>query len=171
MKKSLVADILHATLAGALIWGTSKAEEIILKSSSVPTVYQNQCIVPITRDMRTENGVSYGWLYDQGLVTNNNMRVAYENAAKADNDGDGFSNGEEYILGSNPKDRNSIPKLEHDMSKHELSWKCVPGFDYVVQSKDSLAQKDWRDVSTNSCPYKIPQDKKQAFYRLDVRQR
>jgi hypothetical protein len=62
---------------------------------------------PITRDMTTTDGINFGWLYDNKLVVNTGSTESYNASANLDSDGDGFSNGEEYITGTNPTNSNS----------------------------------------------------------------
>ena len=63
--------------------------------------------VPITRQMKTSEGINFGWLYDRGFVATNSAgsvtnTADFEIAAGGNADGDGYTNGEEYIAGTNP---------------------------------------------------------------------
>ena len=67
-----------------------------------------------------------------------------------DTDGDGQTDLQEYLAGTDPTDRNSIfkatplsPPVNGALS---LNWKAQPGMFYRVQYKSSLSESNWTDL-------------------------
>ena len=165
------------TVAGGMFIWNAGLGDIVNKYVSVIATPQPGVVVPITRNMTTTNGVNFGWLYDNHLVPTNQYGMAtnsvdFNTAANADSDGDGFSNKDEYVLGSDPKDKFSLPTINYDSEKQELGWTPVNGWDYVIQAKTNLNASKWTDISTNKYPkstYQITPELKQAFFKIEAR--
>jgi len=98
----------------------------------------------------------------------------------ADSDGDGMTNRQEFLAGTDPNDRGSLFKLDgflHDPAKGEqtLTWRAKRGVRYRVQSSENLSS--WTtDNSTEllgndgdvSLSIKPVGNKTKLFYRLQV---
>jgi hypothetical protein len=98
----------------------------------------------------------------------------------ADSDGDGMTNRQEFLAGTDPSDRGSLFKLDgflHDPAKGEqtLTWRAKRGVRYRVQSSENLSS--WTtDNSTEllgndgdvSLSIKPVGNKTKLFYRLQV---
>jgi hypothetical protein len=173
--KKIVLDKILATVAGGMfIWNAGLGDVVnkYVTASSDSTVKLG-CYVPITRSMVTTNGVNFGWLYDHGLVADNNSSASYQEAANADSDGDGLSNAQEYAFGSEPKVSNSVSNIRLDIANKKLSWgSSNSNYTYVVQSRTNLVSGDWQEISTVNYPtnkFDIPTDNKQEFYKIEAR--
>jgi len=139
--------ILGLTLLSGLAFGQAIYQN---STSKLLNTNPKEVLVPIVRQMKTSGGVSFGWLYDNGLVRKNsdgkvNSSEEFERAAKRDYDCDGHSNGEEYILGTNPKKRD---KLEYQLKqgKEGIEISTKPNIEnriYEVFSKTNLESKTW----------------------------
>jgi sugar lactone lactonase YvrE len=72
-------------------------------------------------------------------------------AANLDPDGDGASNWQEYVAGTNPMDPTSALKLMTSGSSPNFSvqWPSVPGKTYMVQSSASLFSTNWTILASN----------------------
>ena len=100
--------------------------------------------------------------------------------ADADSDGDGMTNQQEFLAGTDPNDRGSLLKLDgflHDPAKGEqtLTWRAKRGVRYRVQSSENL--NSWiSDNSTEllgndgdvSLSIKPVGNKTKLFHRLQV---
>lgn len=167
MKKTL-DKILVAVAGGLFLWEIGLGQ--IVMQAVFPEGPVSGVRVPITRLQKTSNGTSFGWLYDQGLVPTNQYGMAtnsadFETASLADADGDGFSNGSEYITGSDPKQSNSFFRVQ--MNGTLLSWEAVPGRVYEIQRTDRLT-----DAFTTAESLEYPTNTFSAsagFYRVNVR--
>jgi hypothetical protein len=163
MKTRLLDKLLMVVAAGLFVWELGLGD--FVKSLDFPSGPVSGILVPITRLQKTSNGTSFGWLYDQGLVSNNNSSASYEEAALADSDGDGISNGTEYITGTDPKQSNSVFCVQS--AGMILSWPAVTGRVYEVLRADRLA-----DAFTNAATVEYPTNTFSAsagFYRVNVR--
>jgi hypothetical protein len=162
MKTRLFDKLLMVVAGGFFLWEIGLGQIVMQTLSSEPV---SGVRVPITRLQKTSNGTSFGWLYDQGLVSNNNSSASYEEASLADADGDGFSNGSEYITGSDPKQSNSYFRVQ--MNGTLLSWAAVTGRVYEIQRTDRLTE-----AFTNAATIEYPTNTFSAaagFYRVNVR--
>ncbi len=80
-------------------------------------------------------------------------------AAALDADGDGVSNWAEYKAGTNPKDANSVLRLQSRMDKSELGadgkpavilyWSSVEGTRYIIEAAASLSNPQWTPVAND----------------------
>jgi len=72
-------------------------------------------------------------------------------AANLDPDGDGASNWQEYLAGTNPMDPASVLQLTPmtSSSSFTLQWPSVPGKTYMVQSSASLFSTGWATTASN----------------------
>ncbi|MBP5226868.1 MAG: hypothetical protein J6336_05735, partial [Kiritimatiellae bacterium] len=92
----------------------------------------------------TEIPVPYAWLSGKGVVTGND----YEAAAKADTDGDGFDNWEEYLCDSDPKDPASYLRMTGITVRDGVG---VPAYlpsaspygSFILEGTDSLTLPLW----------------------------
>jgi hypothetical protein len=72
-------------------------------------------------------------------------------AADLDPDGDGASNWQEYVAGTNPMDPNSVLQLTPGTPSpgFSLQWPSVVGKTYLVQSSVSLFSTNWATTASN----------------------
>jgi hypothetical protein len=72
-------------------------------------------------------------------------------AANLDPDGDGASNWQEYVAGTNPMDPASVLQLTPlaPSPNFNLQWPSVPGKTYRVQSSASLFSTNWFTTASN----------------------
>jgi Tol biopolymer transport system component len=96
--------------------------------------------------------------------------------AQDDADGDGMSNLQEFLAGTDPTSPASLLSLEiqvqiSSLNNVMLSWPAVPGKVYRVQSKDDLNNAVWSEIPgatvvglKGSCP--IPAGPSTRFYRV-----
>ncbi len=93
-----------------------------------------------------------------------------------DADGDGFSNLQEFLSGTDPMDPQSFLKIEiapaDSVSQTaSLTWPSVPGKSYQVQYRTNLTDPAWLNfgpaiVATNSISIAVPLTSSTGFYRV-----
>lgn len=92
------------------------------------------------------NGLPIAWLMTYFATTNV--------SAAADPDGDGQSNQQEYLAGTNPNDANSVLKITsvtHGRTTPSytiLGWNSVPTRFYAIQYRTNLLTGSWADYVT-----------------------
>ena len=96
--------------------------------------------------------------------------------AQDDADGDGMSNLEEYLAGTNPTDPTSVFRLqitgEVSGSGAVLNWTAMPGRGYQLEYKNELSDPAWQAapgtpfVAGNLGTLGIPADQPSRFYRI-----
>jgi hypothetical protein len=97
-----------------------------------------------------------------------------ERVASADPDGDGFSNAEEFALGTepgHPGSRFAIHQAASTGNLFTISWSSVAGKTYRLQARPSLGAGAWQDVgapvtATNSTSSTTHAATGQHFYRV-----
>jgi hypothetical protein len=76
--------------------------------------------------------------------------------AAADADGDGASNWQEYVAGTDPTDPSSVLRVSTDQAVAQQSqdcvvrWPSVAGKQYIIERSTSLFGPNWIPVSTNT---------------------
>ncbi len=117
------------------------------------------------------------WAATQGFPDPN----APEAQPGYDYDGDGFTNDQERLAGTNPTDRDSALLLA-DFSKptagdtFTLQWRSVSGITYQIQTTDSLLSNSWANIgdpvtatgSTACTSVPITPTDTRRFYRVTV---
>jgi hypothetical protein len=101
----------------------------------------------ITRSVLNENtdGLPNLW-WDQYFGTTSGM------SASADPDSDGFTNAQEYALGTNPANANSafrITNLTRTTNSVTITWSSVSGKSYKIQNSNSLNDNSWQDIANS----------------------
>jgi hypothetical protein len=89
------------------------------------------------------DGIPNTWWNENGIPTN-------ERVAAADRDGDGLTNMEEYILGSNPNNASSgRPQVAatHNGETFRIEFPTVAGRTYRVMGRDGLGSGSWTEVT------------------------
>jgi hypothetical protein len=71
-------------------------------------------------------------------------------ASNVDSDGDGATNLQEFLAGTNPNDPSSIMRAQIVTTSQgtRLSWNCQPGLVYQAQMSTTLAPGSWTAVGT-----------------------
>jgi hypothetical protein len=90
---------------------------------------------------------------------------------KADSDGDGMKNGQEYLAGTDPTNALSFLALDGRGLPAALQFEAAPGRTYTVQFTDALESAPWRklfDVPARTTNYLhlLPDAGTNRFYRL-----
>jgi hypothetical protein len=83
------------------------------------------------------DGLLDNWELAYGLDPH---KAAGDDGANGDPDGDGSTNAEEQIAGTNPRDPNSVLRLSLtpvDRTFYRLSWRAVPGKKYQLEHADN----------------------------------
>lgn len=119
----------------------------------------------------TENlNVPHQWLADQGFDLEH---IDPEVIAATDHDHDGYTTGQEYILGTSPT--NAASALTVALTPPALDFEMVTGRLYSVEYCDNLVSNDWKSL-TNNIPGSgnlieiIDDDSSpRRFYRINIR--
>jgi hypothetical protein len=119
------------------------------------------------------NDVPQWWLAQFGVTSN------FDQAALADDDGDGLFAWKEYLAGTDPTDGNSALKIESFIMDPfsediEITWPSVAGKEYYLLESWDLSA--WWRVSgaiaatppINTYDYTSPTDEDRAFYRVAI---
>lgn len=98
-------------------------------------------------DITIENSIVSFDSDGDGLVDSDETTVFGTNPRVADTDGDGLSDGSEVMVATNPTDPASCLKLaeivEAGSGQCLVSWKSVPGLNYVLERAQTLGSLDW----------------------------
>src|SRR6266487_1945640 len=97
------------------------------------------------------------------------------NGANGDPDGDGFTNLQEYLAGTDPRDPNSLLRIS-DLSSggQVVSWSSIPGKNYQIYATPSVTQSfeplssTITAFSTNTSYTNLSAPLLQQFYRVRV---
>jgi hypothetical protein len=106
---------------------------------------------------------------------------ASKDDASLDPDGDGSSNYEEYLAGTDPTDRTSnfaFTLLQQVGEDFRLTWNTVVGKIYYVQTSETLKPDSWQTVTTvvatglseTWTDNELPAPKPYKFYRITIQQ-
>ena len=84
------------------------------------------------------DGLPDSWETQFNLDPNDSTGI---NGANGDVDTDGFTNIEEYLAGTNPRDPNSLLRISQlNNGGRRISWQSVPGKDYQVYSAAEITE-------------------------------
>jgi hypothetical protein len=88
----------------------------------------------------TYGALAYGGIPYDWMIANFGSDVFNWPSPTADSDGDGASNLQEFLAGTNPNDANSVlrTQLQKTSQGMFLSWNTMPGCIYQVQTSSSL---------------------------------
>ena len=96
--------------------------------------------------------------------------------AQDDADGDGLTNLQEYLTGTDPTDPASVFKLQVapmvSPNSVALTWIAVPGGSYQIQYKDNLTDSTWLNLPGNAAVtgsqgyFFVPANLANRFYRI-----
>jgi hypothetical protein len=94
-----------------------------------------------------DDGLENDWESANGLDPHSAVGI---NGAAGDRDGDGMSNYDEYVAGTDPDDADSYLEVDIalDGSNVDVMWDSVPNRNYRIQYANSLeaGQVNWRDL-------------------------
>jgi hypothetical protein len=100
------------------------------------TVTTNAPVVTLSSET---DGINNGWWASYGITGANRV-------AANDPDGDGFTNAQEYALGTSPVDASStfkVGNIERSGNLLTISWRSIAGKKYQVQKRASLSSGEW----------------------------
>ena len=136
--------------------------ELVLTATLTPPETAVICIGPD----QTATGVPYAWLDAQGFATN-----GYASAAQADCDGDGMTNGDECLAGTDPL--NAASRFDLRWQDGQLAWEAVSNRTYRILSSTNLLNGwslfDTCSVSSNkTMTYPLDDKDPMRFFRLQT---
>ena len=79
--------------------------------------------------------------------TANSLNPADGADASIDRDGDTFTNGQEFIAGTNPGDTNSYPRIEQIIAGPNLRFNAISNRTYTLQFKTNLNDVAWQKLA------------------------
>jgi hypothetical protein len=100
-------------------------------------------------------------------------------SATADDDGDGWSNAQEFALGTHPKNRTSTLHLQPPVfanGRYDLEWDAVAGKTYLIIGSRSLTDANWQPIAPPTTAVSNgrftfqhdPGEESRFFYRLQL---
>ncbi len=124
--------------------GTTMSYRVVVKNRVVPLGLAS----PIASIFVLADSDSDG-LSDQFELAND-LDPANPADANLDRDGDGLTNGEEYLAGTDPRDSASFLRIDGPGWSGDgmvtVSFLAISNRTYAVESRDSLSQAAWRSV-------------------------
>ena len=120
----------------------------------------------------TTDGIDNSWWALFGIGEGNRV-------ASLDPDGDGFTNLQEFALGTNPMDSSStfnVKTIERNGNSLTITWSSVSGKKYQVQAATQLNPSSWQDVGevvtansgVSTKTLTVPFDASTYFIRLNL---
>jgi hypothetical protein len=121
----------------------------------------------------TDSGVPNIWFITNGLAADED----FETANRADADGDGISNGDEYWAGTRPTDAASALSLTNGVvqtNRFTFDWPAVAGKTYSVWHKTNLTDDAWTLSEAGiagqepSCSSTVAVENASGYIRVEV---
>jgi hypothetical protein len=120
----------------------------------------------------TTDGIDNSWWALFGIGEGNRV-------ASLDPDGDGFTNLQEYALGTNPMDSSStfnVKTIERSGNELSITWSSVSGKKYQAQGTTQINPNSWQDVGevvtansgVSTKTLTVPFDASTYFIRLNL---
>ncbi len=161
-------NIVRGLAAAVFLFELSRTVFADVGLFSDPPVTSPGVIVPITRQMRAQNGASFGLLYDLGLVADNNSSASYEAASLIDTDGDGQTDWQEHVAGTAPDNSNDVFRVTIQ-DGDTLSWNTASGRTYSVVASGNL-ESDMQPLTNglSAGTWPIPKTNSSSFFRVEV---
>ena len=121
----------------------------------------------------TTDGIPDNWWMGYGIPEGNRF-------ALADPDGDGFTNAQEYALGTDPKNAGStfkVGEMTRSGTNLTISWPSVAGKKYQVQTATQLGANSWQNAGevvtpsvsgTSTVTVPVAADAPSCFVRVNL---
>lgn len=129
-------------------WKTSNDLSLALEAANYSARFDH--LDPSVDPTNTSSGVPYAWL--DTFYTNLVSDADYESAAGIDTDGDGFSGRDEYRVGTDPTDSDSLFAIKRTAvvsSGNVVAWSSAESGLYSILSSESLVSPDWVVIASN----------------------
>jgi hypothetical protein len=153
----------NGSVSGNLVTGNPITWMEFFNDNAGPETPYNVYIGPLTHDIATVGTQSVSQtavvVRDSSSANTDGIPNAWWNqyfgttsgvSASADTDSDGFSNAQEYLLGTHPLDSSSsfrITSIERNGTNAMVTWSAVTNKVYQLQGKTSLGALTWSNLS------------------------